>query len=184
MAAFDAYDKDKSGKIDARELGSLAADLNMPFLDDDELAAAVAVLDEDASGLIDKSEFVNWWKKKVRAAPLHASCGAVLCLRCCCLYVFHQHACIHVCLLACMYACMHVCMQAQSAVTSDLDRKLMELAKAGKEKHHQDIHMAAWAGKDSMVQKFLELDPELAHAEDKTEFGVRAWMFVFMYVCV
>jgi hypothetical protein len=37
-----------------------------------------------------------------------------------------------------------------------------------------DVHIAAWSGSATYVQRFLELDPELVAAEDSTEFGVRS----------
>eukprot|EP00941_MAST-03F_sp_MAST-3F-sp1_P003801 g3801.t1 len=57
---FDAYDVDKSGTIDRKELKNLAADLGQEF-DDEELAEVFATLDSDGSGQIDFHEFLVFW---------------------------------------------------------------------------------------------------------------------------
>ena len=132
-AAFAEYDRDNSGRIDAKELAGLAQDLGIPFIDDDELAAAVRVLDADSSGQIDCAEFMSWWKNK-----------------------------------------------AQSALSSDLELKLAELAKAGREKHHSDVHMASWQGKTAIVQQFLDLDSNLIGEMDTSEYGVRGCAFTVL----
>lgn len=58
--AFDKYDADDSGAIDAGELGALCDELDAP-LTETELEEALAALDSDGSGRIEKSEFVSWW---------------------------------------------------------------------------------------------------------------------------
>ena len=65
--AFQKYDRDGSGAIDAGELFLLAKDLGLP-LAPEELAAAVDTLDADDSGEIDLDEFVAWWRN-IHAAP-------------------------------------------------------------------------------------------------------------------
>ena len=60
------------------------------------------------------------------------------------------------------------------AADSALQKKLAQIAKVGKERHHIDVHNAAWNGNAVYVARFLELDPELVHAVDETEFGVRS----------
>eukprot|EP00696_Hemimastix_kukwesjijk_P006280 gnl/Hemi2/17956_TR5927_c0_g1_i1.p1 gnl/Hemi2/17956_TR5927_c0_g1~~gnl/Hemi2/17956_TR5927_c0_g1_i1.p1 ORF type:complete len:806 (+),score=236.45 gnl/Hemi2/17956_TR5927_c0_g1_i1:146-2563(+) len=59
-AAFDAFDKDGSGSIDATELKSLSAELGEP-MSDMECAAAVQLMDQDQNGSIDFQEFCDWW---------------------------------------------------------------------------------------------------------------------------
>ncbi|KAJ0407684.1 hypothetical protein ATCC90586_001866 [Pythium insidiosum] len=59
-AAFAHYDADGSGAIDARELRALVSDLG-GFLTDQDLAAALVVLDKDGDGCIDEAEFAAWW---------------------------------------------------------------------------------------------------------------------------
>ncbi len=56
---------------------------------------------------------------------------------------------------------------------TDLQKKLAQIAKVGKQRHHVDVHIAAWSGSNTYVQRFLELDPELVSALDDSEFGVR-----------
>merc|ERR1711988_2031651 len=57
---FDAYDEDRSGYIDAKELRGLLEKLGEE-LSDEELDAAFNELDSDQSGEIEFFEFVEWF---------------------------------------------------------------------------------------------------------------------------
>lgn len=59
-AAFDCYDEDHSGWIDAAELRHLVADLG-GVLTDRDIRKALHILDRDSNGAIDKDEFTEWW---------------------------------------------------------------------------------------------------------------------------
>lgn len=59
-ARFDEADKDGGGTLDAAELREVCADLGL-ILDDDELEAALAILDENGDGDISLEEFYDWW---------------------------------------------------------------------------------------------------------------------------
>lgn len=58
--AFDKYDEDGSGAVDAAELANICSDLDAE-LSSSELSEAMKQLDKDGSGLIEKDEFVTWW---------------------------------------------------------------------------------------------------------------------------
>ena len=58
-------DKDGSGTIDAEELTEMVYDQGY-FLSDEEVAAAVVLLDKDGSGKIEYPEFKLWWAKDKR----------------------------------------------------------------------------------------------------------------------
>ena len=57
---FAKFDVDRSGTMDAKELGKLCSALGADF-SPDELDQALAEIDEDQSGLIDINEFLLWW---------------------------------------------------------------------------------------------------------------------------
>ena len=59
-ARFEEADKDGGGTLDAAELKEVCADLGL-ILDDDELEAALAILDENGDGDISLEEFYDWW---------------------------------------------------------------------------------------------------------------------------
>jgi calmodulin len=59
---FDKHDEDKSGTISHSELRSLCYDLGH-YLNDEELAMAVAKLDENGDGSICYNEFLVWWRE-------------------------------------------------------------------------------------------------------------------------
>ncbi|OQR93150.1 hypothetical protein ACHHYP_02852 [Achlya hypogyna] len=61
-AAFAAFDVDESGAIDAGELGGLVESLG-GILSQDELAAALRLLDKDGDGTISYDEFAAWWAR-------------------------------------------------------------------------------------------------------------------------
>ena len=58
--AFSFYDKDNSGKIDAKEFKGLCEDLK-ENLTDAERAATLKKLDTNGNGVISWSEFIVWW---------------------------------------------------------------------------------------------------------------------------
>lgn len=58
--AFQKFDKDGNGTIDAQELQELSKMLGQP-LDDDQLAAALKDLDLNGDGVIDEKEFSRWY---------------------------------------------------------------------------------------------------------------------------
>jgi hypothetical protein len=57
---FDQADVDGGGTLDSEELREVCADLGL-VLDDDELEAALAILDENGDGDISFEEFCDWW---------------------------------------------------------------------------------------------------------------------------
>merc|ERR1712137_1291786 len=57
---FDAYDEDRSGYIDVKELKGLLEKLGEE-LSDEELGQAFRELDSDGSGEIEFFEFVEWF---------------------------------------------------------------------------------------------------------------------------
>lgn len=59
-AAFARYDRDGSGRVDARELRRLVADLG-GVLTARDVRAALRALDRDGDGAVDQDEFVAWW---------------------------------------------------------------------------------------------------------------------------
>ncbi|KAF0700913.1 Aste57867_8561 [Aphanomyces stellatus] len=62
-AAFQNFDADGSGCIDASELADLVSTLG-GILSPDELKAALAVLDTDGNGFVSLDEFERWWLSK------------------------------------------------------------------------------------------------------------------------
>jgi hypothetical protein len=58
---FNHYDRDKSGQIEAREFARICESQGLE-LDDDELAAGIAVVDADGDGKVSWDEFVGWWR--------------------------------------------------------------------------------------------------------------------------
>lgn len=66
---FEKHDTDKSGFIDIKEFQHLCFSLGYT-LTSVELDLAVKLLDEDASGKIEQSEFTNWWKQSDRWSQL------------------------------------------------------------------------------------------------------------------
>jgi hypothetical protein len=73
--AFDYFDSDGSGFIDALEFASLSADLG-EVLDDNELSAAVKAIDVSGDGKISFNEFVRWWTAADNAAAAPTAAGA------------------------------------------------------------------------------------------------------------
>lgn len=63
---FSKFDKDGNGTIDLQELGLLAKELGQP-LDDEQLQAAMADLDLNGDGVIDKEEFSRWFFTGMKA---------------------------------------------------------------------------------------------------------------------
>ena len=59
-AAFDMFDTDKSGSIDAREFQSLCFEIG-EVLSKRQVANAVQAIDRDGSGAIEFDEFAMWW---------------------------------------------------------------------------------------------------------------------------
>jgi Ca2+-binding EF-hand superfamily protein len=59
-AAFDMFDADQSGSIDAREFQSLCFEIG-EVLNKRQVAAAVQAIDRDGSGAIEFDEFAMWW---------------------------------------------------------------------------------------------------------------------------
>ena len=64
--AFEKFDKDGSGTIDANELGQLSSDLGQP-LNEDQLATALKDLDLNGDGVIDTEEFARWYFTGMKA---------------------------------------------------------------------------------------------------------------------
>jgi len=60
-AAFKKVDVDSSGSLSVEELAELVKSLGSE-MEEDELTAALAALDEDASGTVEYTEFLEWWK--------------------------------------------------------------------------------------------------------------------------
>ncbi|GMH36730.1 hypothetical protein BSKO_04603 [Bryopsis sp. KO-2023] len=61
---FCQYDLNDDGVLETRELGNLCAALGQT-LTDDEVKAAMEIVDTDKSGVIEFDEFVDWWVNKV-----------------------------------------------------------------------------------------------------------------------
>jgi Ca2+-binding EF-hand superfamily protein len=66
-ATFDKYDKDKSGKIDLRELKGMLTELGAK-VEDDEVEEGMSELDTNSDGTCSFDEFKDWWSSK-------SSCG-------------------------------------------------------------------------------------------------------------
>eukprot|EP00756_Hemistasia_phaeocysticola_P066709 Hpha_TRINITY_DN9440_c0_g1::TRINITY_DN9440_c0_g1_i1::g.139121::m.139121 len=58
--AFEMFDKDKSGKIDLKELRAVSRELNHE-MGEEEAAAAMKELDKNGDGTLDWGEFLLWW---------------------------------------------------------------------------------------------------------------------------
>eukprot|EP01052_Picozoa_sp_SAG31_P024119 SAG31_NODE_2031_length_6627_cov_1.575368_3_plen_191_part_00 len=69
---FDLFDSDGSGTIDIGELAAVASALGKK-LKDSELVAAVAEMDKDGDGTVDKDEFEQWWQQQIRDERRQAS---------------------------------------------------------------------------------------------------------------
>ena len=61
LAQFDAHDADRDGKLAGSELGALCAACGAA-LAPREVESALRILDTDGSGLVDREEFVAWFK--------------------------------------------------------------------------------------------------------------------------
>ena len=59
-AAFDVFDADGSGEIDAKEFQQLAYEVG-ELMDKKQIAEALKAIDRDGSGEIDFGEFAMWW---------------------------------------------------------------------------------------------------------------------------
>ena len=59
-AAFDVFDADGSGEIDAKEFQQLAYEVG-ELMDKKQIAQALKAIDRDGSGEIDFGEFAMWW---------------------------------------------------------------------------------------------------------------------------
>lgn len=57
---FEQIDIDGSGTLDRTEVARMARLLDKP-MDDDDLDAAMASMDDDHSGEVDFTEFAAWW---------------------------------------------------------------------------------------------------------------------------
>ena len=64
--AFEKFDKDGNGTIDAKELGQLSSDLGQP-LSEEQLEAALKDLDLNGDGVIDTDEFARWYFTGMKA---------------------------------------------------------------------------------------------------------------------
>ncbi len=60
---FDRFDKDQSGSIDRIEFGEFLAAIGKP-MSAEQIAEGFAEIDEDGSGVIEFSEFVDWWETR------------------------------------------------------------------------------------------------------------------------
>lgn len=66
MKAFNKFDKDGNGTIDAAELNELSASLGQP-LNDEQLKSALKDLDMNGDGVIDHKEFARWYFTGMKA---------------------------------------------------------------------------------------------------------------------
>ena len=57
---FSHYDKNDNGVMDAGEFKNLLVALDAQ-MNDDEVAAGLAALDENENGTIEFDEFIAWW---------------------------------------------------------------------------------------------------------------------------
>ena len=62
---FNHYDRDHSGRIDAREFARICDGLGLE-LEEDELTAGVAAVDADGDGQISWDDFLGWWRSMGR----------------------------------------------------------------------------------------------------------------------
>ena len=60
VIAFNKFDKDGSGAIDAQELQAVSSELGQP-LSEEQLATALKDLDLNGDGVIDLKEFKRWY---------------------------------------------------------------------------------------------------------------------------
>ena len=60
---FALFDADGSGEVDDEELAAMAIELGKP-MSEEELEAAVAEMDHDRNGTIERHEFVKWWSEQ------------------------------------------------------------------------------------------------------------------------
>lgn len=61
--AFEHFDKDGNGTIDAAEFASLLENLGAG-MSDSEVATGLRALDDDGNGTIEFEEFVAWWTNR------------------------------------------------------------------------------------------------------------------------
>lgn len=61
-AAFDKYDRDRSGDIDSAELRNVLEDLGVDA-SDERLNEAFELLDKNGDGIISYEEFGKWWRR-------------------------------------------------------------------------------------------------------------------------
>jgi hypothetical protein len=71
-AAFDKYDRDHSGDIDASELKNILEDLGVDA-SDERLNEAFDVLDKNKDGIISYEEFGKWWRRDAVSYTLKRS---------------------------------------------------------------------------------------------------------------
>jgi len=69
---FDHYDTDKNGVIDRNELRALLGALDPEFSERD-VKQAIEALDDNANGVIDWEEFVEWWGARYSGHRFRAS---------------------------------------------------------------------------------------------------------------
>ena len=69
---FSKYDRNHDGSVDAGELRAMCMEMGVR-LSDDELRAAVHVLDTDGNGKIGYEEFSRWWASADRFERLRRS---------------------------------------------------------------------------------------------------------------
>lgn len=62
---FTHYDQDDNNVIDRSEFGALMRALD-EMISDDEIAAGLAILDDNRNGVIDYDEFIEWWADRYR----------------------------------------------------------------------------------------------------------------------
>ena len=60
VVAFNKFDKDGSGAIDAQELEAVSSELGQP-LSEEQLANALKDLDLNGDGVVDLKEFKRWY---------------------------------------------------------------------------------------------------------------------------
>ena len=71
-AAFDKYDRDQSGDIDAAELKNMLEDLGVET-SDERLNEAFDILDANGDGIISYEEFGKWWRRDAVSYTLKRS---------------------------------------------------------------------------------------------------------------
>lgn len=60
---FDFYDRDSNGTIDLEEFGQLCEALGEGF-GADEMLVGFDAIDTNQNGVIEFSEFIEWWKNQ------------------------------------------------------------------------------------------------------------------------